>query len=69
VEESVLSKLSGYGTAIERQTYRALHEPECRRVGRCGAALTPPYVVDVEVSGMPEETGALKQEIHGCSPA
>jgi hypothetical protein len=69
VEESVLSKLSGYGTAIERQTYRALHEPECRRAARRGAALTPPYVVDVEVSGMPEETGALKQEIHGCSPA
>jgi hypothetical protein len=26
VEESVLSKLSRYGTTVERQTYRALHE-------------------------------------------
>jgi hypothetical protein len=28
-----------------------------RRAARRGAALTPPYVVDVEVSGMLEETG------------
>jgi hypothetical protein len=56
VEESVLSRLSRYGTHHKRQPYRALHELERRQTSRRGAALTPPYVVDVEVLGMSEET-------------
>jgi hypothetical protein len=56
VEESVLSRLSRYGTHHKGQPYRALHELERRQTSRRGAALTPPYVVDVEVLGMSEET-------------
>jgi hypothetical protein len=52
---NAFSKLSRYETAIERQLYRALHELERRQAARGGAALTPPQVVDVEVSGLPEE--------------
>src|SRR5215211_5575474 len=55
---NAFSKLSRYETAIERQLYRALHELERRQAARRGAALTPPHVLDVEVSGMPEETGS-----------
>jgi hypothetical protein len=54
---NAFSKLSRYETAIERTLYRALHELERRQAARRGAALTPPQVLDVEVSGMPEETG------------
>jgi hypothetical protein len=54
-KEMILSKLSTYETAIERQLYRALHELERWQAARRGAALTPPRVLDVEVSGMPEE--------------
>ena len=56
VEEGVPSKLSGCETTIEQQLYRALHELEHRLAARLGAAVTPPQVLDVEVSGMPEET-------------
>ena len=54
---NAFSKLSRYETAIERQLYRALHELERRQTARRGAAVTPPRVLDVEVSGMLEETG------------
>ena len=54
---NAFSKLSRYETAIERHLYRALHELERRQATRRGAAVTPPQVLDVEVSGMPEETG------------
>jgi hypothetical protein len=57
VQKSILSKHSRYETTIERQPNRALHELERRRATRRGAALTPPQVFDVEVSGMPEERG------------
>jgi hypothetical protein len=53
---NAFSKLSRYETAIDRQLYRALHELERRQAARRGAALTPPQVLDVDVSGMPEET-------------
>jgi hypothetical protein len=47
--------------AIARQIYRVSRKLErqlARQLAaRRGAALTRPYVVDVEVSGMPEETG------------
>jgi hypothetical protein len=56
-EESVLSKFSRYETAIMWQIYRARHKLERRQAARRGAALTPPQALDVEVSGMPEETG------------
>jgi len=55
---NAFSKLSRYETAIERQLYRALHELERRQAARRGAAVTPPQVLDVDVSGMPEETGS-----------
>ena len=51
MEESILSKLSKYETAIERQLYRALHQLERRQAARRGAALTPPQVLEVEVRG------------------
>ena len=54
---NAFSKLSRYETAIERTLYRALHELERRQGARRGAALTPPQVLDVEVSGIPEWTG------------
>jgi hypothetical protein len=57
VEESVLFKLSSHEPTLERQLYGALHELECRQAARGGPALTPPWVLDVEVSGMPDETG------------
>ena len=55
---NAFSKLSRYETAIERTLYRALHELERRQAARRGAAVTPPQVLDVEVSGMPEEAGS-----------
>jgi hypothetical protein len=55
---NALSKLSRYEIAIERQLYRSLHELERRQAARRGAVVTPPQVLDVEVSGMPEETGS-----------
>ena len=51
MEESILSKLSKYESAIERQLYRALHELGHRQAARRGATLTPPQVLDVEVRG------------------
>src|SRR5215212_7639637 len=52
---NAFSKLSRYETAIERTLYRALHELERWQARRRGAGVMPPSVVDVEVSGMPEE--------------
>ena len=52
VEASVPSKLSGCETTIERQTYQALHELEHRPAAR--RCLTPPYIVNVEVTRSPE---------------
>ena len=54
MQDSVRSKLSRYETAIERQTYRALHQLERRQAARRGAAITPPRLLVLEVSGMPE---------------
>ena len=55
-QANAFSKLSRYETTIERALYRALHELERRQAARRGAAVTPPQVLDVEVSGVPEET-------------
>ena len=54
---NAFSKLSRYETPIQRALYRALHELERRQATRRGAAVTPPQVLDVDVSGIPEETG------------
>jgi hypothetical protein len=54
---NAFSKLSRYETAIERTLYRALHELERRQAARRGSTVTPPQVLDVEVSGMPDEAG------------
>jgi hypothetical protein len=54
---NAFSKLSRYETALGRQLYRALHELERRQAARGGVAVTPPQVLDVEVSGMPDEAG------------
>ena len=52
---NAFSKLSRYETAIGRQLYKALHELERRKAARYGTSVPPPQVVDVDVSGMPEE--------------
>ena len=54
---NAFTKLSRYETAIERQLYRALHELERRQAAKRGAAVTAPQILDVDVSGVPEETG------------
>jgi len=51
---NAFSKLSRYETAIDRRLYKALHELERRQAARQGGAVTPPHVVDVDVSGLPE---------------
>ena len=49
-------KLSRYEATTKRQAYWTRHEQERRQLARGGAALTPPQVIDLEVSGMSEET-------------
>ena len=49
-------KLSRYEATTKRQPYWTRHEQERRQPARRGAALTPPQVIDLEVSGMFEET-------------
>ena len=53
---NAFSKLSRYETAIERSLYKALHELERQQAARLGTNVAPPQVLDVDVSGMPEET-------------
>jgi hypothetical protein len=60
VEESILSKLSRYETAIERQLYRALHKLERRQAARRGAALTPPVSGRRGLLGDAPRDGALR---------
>jgi hypothetical protein len=69
VEESILSKLSKYETAIERQLYRALHQLGRRQAARRGAAVTPPQVLDVEVRGCRKRRGAEIRDPQECSSA
>ena len=67
--ESILSKLSKYETAIERQLYRALHQLGRRQAARRGAALTPPQVLEVEVRGCRKRRGAEIRDPQGCNSA
>jgi hypothetical protein len=53
---NAFSKLSRYETAIDRQLYKALHELERRQIARQGGTVTAPHVVDVEISGLPEDS-------------
>ena len=69
MEESILSKLSKYETAIERQLYRVLHQLGRRQAARRGAALTPPQVLEVEVRGCRERRGAEIRDPQGCNSA
>jgi hypothetical protein len=50
---NAFSKLSRYETAMERQLYKALHELERWQAARHGGSVSPPQVVDVDVSGIP----------------
>jgi hypothetical protein len=68
-KERILSKLSTYETAIERQLNRALHQLERRQAARRGAALTPPQVLDVEVRGWRKRRGAEIRDPQGCTSA
>ncbi len=52
---NAFSKLSRYETAIDRQFYRALHELERLQRARTGGDVPAPRVVDVNISGLPEE--------------
>jgi hypothetical protein len=52
-EESVLSKLSGCETTIERGLYKALHELQrLQAARRADGDATPPVEKDVDVSGV-----------------
>jgi hypothetical protein len=64
-EESVPSKLSRYEATTKRQPYRARLKLERRQAARRGAALTSSQVMDLEVSGMPEEAGAEIRDSEG----
>ena len=53
VEESVLSKLSGCETTIERGLYKALHELQrLQAARRADGNATPPVAIDLDVSGV-----------------
>jgi hypothetical protein len=53
LDDSVLSKLSRYETAIERSLYRALHELQrLQAARRTHGNASPPLAIDVEVSGV-----------------
>ena len=52
-EESVLSKLSGCETTIERGLYKALRElKRLQAARRADGNVQPPVAVDVDVSGV-----------------
>jgi hypothetical protein len=55
-EANAFSKLSRYETAIERSLYRALHELQrLQATRRVEGTVTPPAVLDVDVSGVSRE--------------
>ena len=49
-----LTKLSRYEVAIERSTYKALHELQRLQATRAGHAVSAPAVLDVNVSALTE---------------
>ncbi|MBL8918111.1 MAG: hypothetical protein JNJ54_04550 [Myxococcaceae bacterium] len=51
---NVLQVVARYGAAAERSRLSALHELERRQAIRRGAAVAPPAVVEVNVTGAPE---------------
>jgi hypothetical protein len=53
VDDSALSKLSRYETAIERSLYKALHELQrLQAARRTHGNAPPPVAIDVDVSGV-----------------
>jgi hypothetical protein len=56
VQANAFSKLSRYETAIWRSLYKALHELQrLQATRRTEGDVLPPIVLDVDVSGVPEE--------------
>jgi hypothetical protein len=53
--ENSLAKLSRYESAIQRNLVRALHELQRLQAARKGEHVPPPVVVDIDVSGLPEQ--------------
>jgi hypothetical protein len=56
VEESVLSKLSGCETTLERSLYKALRELQrLQAARRADGNASPPVAIDVDVSGVSKD--------------
>jgi len=54
-EPELLDKVARYESSIERSFFRTLHELERLQAVRCGAVVSPPAVVDVDVTVQTEE--------------
>ena len=53
---NAFSKLSRYGTAIERSLYKALHELQRLQAARqADSSVTPPAAIDIDVTGLSTE--------------
>ena len=53
-EADAFSKLSRYEAMIERSLYKALHELQrLQAARRADGNATPPFAIDVDVSGVP----------------
>ena len=50
-----IGQLSRYESAIQRNLVRALHELQRLQAARKGEHVPPPVVVDIDVSGLPEQ--------------
>jgi hypothetical protein len=56
VEESVLSRLSGCETTVERSLYKALHELQrLQAARRAEGNASPPVAIDLDVSGVSKD--------------
>jgi hypothetical protein len=58
VEADRLRLFSQYEARLDRMLHRALRELQRAQAARRGADLAPPLVIDVDVSGLPEEPQA-----------
>jgi hypothetical protein len=53
MQESILSKLSGCETTIERSLYKSLHELQrLQAARRADGNASPPVSIDVDISGV-----------------
>ncbi len=55
VNQSTLSKFHRYEAHIERGLFRTLHELQRLQAARKGQPVTAPAVLDIDVTGIPEE--------------